>query len=299
MLILYAMQPILVKDRKTGQIIEEQVFGDFAVKLLYGNSSSILREFLSKNPFVSRFYGWWQRGFWTKSSIQKFIQKYGLNTAEFEKQDFASFDEFFTRHLKEECRPLAFGDKVAVMPADARYRFFPSINGKEIFSIKGRGMALRDLLQDEILAEQFEGGSMVIARLCPVDYHRFHFPLSGKASPARLIPGPLYSVNPWALCCQPSILCENKRMVTTLENSHFGKVAYIEVGATCVGSIHQTYEANKIVAKGQEKGYFSFGGSCLILLFEKDRISFDADLCGSSLEIYCQMGQSLGQALNK
>lgn len=292
------MDPILVKDRKTGQILEEQVFGAFAVRILYGKTKSLLREFICKNAFVSHFYGWWQKRPWTKSTVKKFIDKYHINKQEFTKENFSSFNDFFTRHLKEECRPITFGEKVAVMPADARYRFFPHIEQETVFKVKNNHMSLAKLLQDADLASTFEGGSMVIARLCPVDYHRFHFPVSGKASKARVVQGALYSVNPWALKCCPSVLYENKRALTLIENPHFGTVAYIEVGATCVGTIHQTYDSEKEILKGQEKGYFSFGGSCLILLFQKDKIVFDEDLASSEGEIYCQMGQSLGRVVN-
>lgn len=286
------MQPILVKERKSGQIIEEQVFGELLVKMLYNKSGSFLRECFCRSPLVSRLYGWWQKQSWTKGTVQPFINKYHIDSQEFEKQDFASFNDFFTRHLKEECRPIAYGDKVAVIPADGRYRFFPTIHGDQLFDVKDHRVTLGALLKSD--PRPYIGGSMVIARLCPVDYHRFHFPVSGHASVAREIPGALYSVNPWALQCAPDILMRNKRMITEIDSPHFGKVLFLEIGATCVGTIIQTYQPGQTVIKGQEKGYFSFGGSCLIMLFEKGRITFDADLLDSPHEIYCQMGQSLG-----
>lgn len=291
------MKPILVKERKSGQIFEEQVFGGFAVRLLYGKEKSFLRALISKNRFVSAFYGWWQKRSWSRHSIKTFIEKYGVNKEEFEKQEFSSFNDFFTRRLKEEARPIAYGDKVAVMPADARYHFFPTIDQETFYQVKNTKLTLEQLVQDKELAQQYVGGSMVIARLCPTDYHRFHFPVEGKASAARFIEGPLYSVNPWALLTKPSILIENKRAITEIDSPYFGKVLYIEIGATCVGTIVETYEKDKIVAKGQEKGYFSFGGSCIILLFQKGKIAFDEDLLNASHEIHCLMGESLGKAL--
>src|SRR6202044_707631 len=108
--------------------------------------------------------------------------------------------------------------------------------------------------KNDALAEQFANGSVVLARLCPCDYHRFHFPCDAIPGPAKLINGPLYSVNPIALCKNLSILSENKRMITELETDHFGKVLYIEVGATNVGSIHQTFTPYQRYKKGDEKG---------------------------------------------
>ncbi len=293
------MEPILVKDRKTGSLIKEQVFGALALKILYTRPQCCIRNFVSKNSFISKVYGWWQKQPWTKASVNKFIKNYHIDSKEFAKNKFDSFNDFFTRELKEECRPLSYGERVAIMPADGRYFFFQKIDEETCFNVKSSPMNLEKLLQDKELAARFKEGSMVISRLCPVDYHRFHFPCDGKASPAYPIKGPLYSVNPWALKKDPSILWENKRVITFLESEAFGTILYIEVGATCVGTIHQTYQTGAVV-KGQEKGYFSFGGSCLILLFEKGRIAFDADLLSSGpLEIYCQMGESLGQAPSK
>ena len=140
---------------------------------------------------------------------------------------------------------------------------------------------------------------MVIARLCPIDYHRFHFPFSCTPSKSTLLNGALFSVNPLALKKNIRIFSENKRSLTSLKTDKFGDVLFIEVGATCVGGIFQTYTPNQAVVKGQEKGYFSFGGSSLILLFEPGRIHFDADLIEASkkkIEIRGLLGQSMGRS---
>jgi phosphatidylserine decarboxylase len=138
---------------------------------------------------------------------------------------------------------------------------------------------------------------MVIARLCPVDYHRFHFPCDGLADTPQLINGPLYSVNPIALQRRFAILSENKRVITEIESELFGTVLFVEIGATAVGTIKQTFRPNQVVYKGQEKGYFEFGGSCIVLLFEENRIVFDADLVANTkqgFETLVKFGESLG-----
>jgi phosphatidylserine decarboxylase len=140
---------------------------------------------------------------------------------------------------------------------------------------------------------------MLISRLCPVDYHRFHFPVAGTPAESRLINGWLYSVSPVALRRSLRYLVENKREVTLVESPVFGRVAVIEVGATNVGSIRQTFVPGRAVAKGDEKGLFAFGGSCVITLFERGRMRFDADLLASSaecVEVYAKMGDRLGEA---
>jgi phosphatidylserine decarboxylase len=175
---------------------------------------------------------------------------------------------------------------------------FPNIAEADGFWVKGKKFSLEALLQDRELSKRYEQGAMVIARLCPVDYHRFHFPVECVPGPAHLINGSLYSVNPMALKRTIEILSENKRMLTKLKTKDFKEVLFIEVGATYVGSIHQTYASGATYLKGEEKGYFSFGGSCLILLFEPDTIQFDKDLIDASQrkrEVRGLLGQSLGR----
>jgi len=140
---------------------------------------------------------------------------------------------------------------------------------------------------------------MLISRLCPVDYHRFHFPVSGTPGEPRLINGWLYSVSPVALRRNIRYLVENKRVVTLIESAAFGTVAMIEVGATNVGTIRQGFVPGRAVAKGEEKGLFAFGGSCVITLFQRGRIRFDEDLVRTSaeqMEVYARMGDRLGEA---
>src|SRR5690606_11137407 len=142
-------------------------------------------------------------------------------------------------------------------------------------------------------------GTLIFSRLCPVDYHRFHFPVAGIPSAPKLIKGSLYSVNPIALRDRLAYVWENKRMLTEIVTEGFGTVLFLEIGATCVGSIIQTYEPDKAVSKGDEKGYFQFGGSSTIVIFEKDRISLDSDILTQSSiprELYARMGDRMGEA---
>ena len=140
---------------------------------------------------------------------------------------------------------------------------------------------------------------MLISRLCPVDYHRFHFPVAGVPAENRLINGWLYSVSPVALRRNIRYLVENKRELTLIDAPAFGTVAMLEVGATNVGSILQSFTAGRPVEKGAEKGFFAFGGSCVITLFARDRIRFDDDIVAQSAqgrETYARMGDRLGTA---
>jgi phosphatidylserine decarboxylase len=250
---------------------------------------------LARSPLFSRFYGFLQKHSRSARKIAAFIRFYEIDQSEFLETQFRSFNDFFIRKLKKESRPLIADRRTLTMPADGRYFVYPEF---EHFIVKGKDFSIRDFLQNDALAEIYSKGSMVIARLCPTDYHRFHFPCDGVPSKAQSIHGHLYSVNPLALKKRMAIFCENKRMITEFDTEDFGKVLYIEIGATSVGSIHQTYNPGQRVCKGEEKGYFEFGGSCLVLLFEKGRIQFDQDLIENTrnkLETRANFGDSLGR----
>lgn len=299
------MSAILFIDRQSGQKQVEKVYGGEAIRLLYGNwMFAPLKALVSRFSFCSAVYGWWQKQPWTKSKIQPFIEEYGVDASEFLEpvSAFNSFNDFFIRKLKPQARPVVFEANTAVIPADGRYYFYQNISHADGFMVKGKKFSLAELLGDNELAAEYELGSMVLARLCPSDYHRYHFPVEGIPVAAKLINGALYSVNPFAVKQNIEIFTENKRAVTLIESQKFGTVAYVEVGATNVGSINQTYVPGQKVHKGDEKGFFAFGGSALVLLFKKGTIQFDADLLeatASGFEIRCLMGQSMGKQENQ
>lgn len=254
---------------------------------------------LARLPFFSKFFGWWQRLPFTKKKIIPFIYKYEVDSSEFAHTPdlYCSFDAFFTRKLKENIRVLAEG---VIAPADGRYLFYQNISICDGFVVKGKKFSLEKLLGSSSLASQYAHGSMAIARLCPSDYHRFHFPIDCTPSVSQVINGPLFSVNPIAVKQNIHLLTENKRVITALETKEHGIVLFIEIGATNVGSIQQTFSPQKFYKKGEEKGFFSFGGSSIILLFEEGKIQFAKDLLLNSMhhiETLCLFGQSLEENL--
>ncbi len=301
------MNKILYIDRKTKQRKREKIYGHLFLQMFYGEGFfsrlffHTILPFMARISFFSRFYGFLQKSSFSRFKVRPFIETFKVDASEFlhPVESFKSFNEFFIRRLKPNARPIKSGDETAVLPADGRYFVFENCSTVDGFLIKGQKFSLIELLRDEQLAKRYEDASMAIARLCPADYHRFHFPCECVPGPARLINGPLFSVNPLALRKNIHFLTENKRMISCLETTHFGSVLFIEIGATCVGTIHQTYTPGFPVAKGDEKGYFSFGGSCIILLFEANRIAFDTDLIEASsqkIETLGLFGQSLGTA---
>jgi phosphatidylserine decarboxylase len=298
-----APAPILFYNRHTKTIETEVVYGGGWLRWTYGSGLGRLAlNLLVKRAIVSRYYGWRMSLRDSANRILPFIIDYNLDVDEFAKKPltFKTFNEFFYRALKPGARPIAEGERVAVLPADGRHLAIQNMDVAEGFYAKGQRFDLRSFLGEEALAAKFAGGSLLISRLCPVDYHRFHFPVSGMPDEPRLINGWLYSVSPIALRRNLAYLWENKRMVTLVESPVFGTVAVCEIGATMVGSIFQSFVQGRAVAKGEEKGLFKFGGSCVVTLFQPGRIKFDADLVQQSadgLEVYARMGERLGEAV--
>jgi len=297
------MDKIVYFDRYSQQECVEKVYGDKALRWTYGTlAGRISLNVLVKRALFSHWYGWRMDRPGTRGKIAKFIDDYELDASEFERDvdGFANFNEFFYRKLKPESRPVDPNPRTVVFPADGRHLCIPDISRCDGLFVKGEMFDLATLLVDSDLAAKYAEGSLLLSRLCPVDYHRFHFPAAGVPGATRLINGPLYSVNPIALCQNIHILTTNKRSVTELQTERFGTVLVMEIGATCVGGIQQTYEPGLPVSKGDEKGYFRFGGSSTITIFEPGRIQFDDDLVENSKqnrELYARIGDHMGRTV--
>ena len=269
-------------DRKKNKIIEDKIYYKSAIEFLYSNNffSKAFLSLFAKWSFLSKFYGFLNSKKFSKFKIRSFIDHFKINQDEFVKnvKDFRSFNDFFIRKLKPESRKIDPDENTLVLPCDGRFLAYQNIDDFFSFSIKKQTFDLKSFLNDEALAKQYENGSMLLSRLAPEDYHRFHFPIDCKPSDTKLINGYLYSVNPIALRQNIKILSQNKRMLTVLKTKNFSDILYIEIGATNVGSIKQSFSPNKEYKKGEEKGYFSLGASAIVLLFEKNTIVFDKDL---------------------
>jgi len=295
-------------DRYARALKVEDVYGERWLRLAYGSPLGRLAVWLAvRRAFFSSFYGWKMNLRSSALRVLPFIAQYNVDVDEFAKSafDFKTFNEFFFRALRPESRPIAAGGKVAVFPADGRHLAFPDVDAAAGFYAKGEKFTLAELLgegglpeNERPLARQFAGGAMLISRLCPVDYHRFHFPVGGVPGEPRRINGSLYSVHPLALLRNIRYLVQNKRDLTLIESAEFGTVAMLEIGATNVGSIRQVFVPGRAAGKGEEKGFFAFGGSCVITLFARGRIRFDADIAAQSaqnVETYARMGDRLGE----
>jgi len=294
------MQEIRFFNRRTGKVETEKVYGEGFLRWTYETwLGRVALHALVKRAFFSAWYGRRMDAPSSRQKIVPFIERYELDSAEFvdPPERFGTFNEFFYRKLKPEARPVDGDPNSLVLPADGRHLLIPDLADHSNFWVKGSQFDLAKLVGDPTQVERFRGGSALISRLCPVDYHRFHFPCAGVSGSPVAMNGALYSVNPIALIERPSILWENKRYRTRLVSETFGEVLYFEVGATCVGSVVHTAPSETAVLKGAEKGYFRFGGSSLVTLFERGRVDWAEDLLSWSakgLEVYGKMGEVAG-----
>jgi phosphatidylserine decarboxylase len=250
-------------------------------------------------------------GAMTTGLIRWFVGKYGVNMAEAENPDiasYASFNDFFTRALKEGARPLADADFVC--PVDGAISQFGAIDDHQIFQAKGHRFTTAQLVGgDTALAAHFQHGSFANLYLSPKDYHRLHMPCDGRLTRMIYVPGALFSVNPTTARGVPGLFARNERVVCVFESDEHGPFVMTLVGATIVGSMatvwhgvvnpprlaricEWSYDDQQIVLrKGQEMGRFLLG-STIVMLFRKDTIAFNPDWAP---ERKVRLGESMGQ----
>ena len=239
-------------NRETGKTETELTPGEKLMEILYSTIPGKLPlELLVKRKIVSSLMGKYMSSKLSRKRISKFINDYSIDMSLFVEAEYENFNQFFARKIKPECRPI--GENI-VSPADGKIMGYQNVSDINKIFVKGTEFTLSGFLQNSSLTEKYKNGSMLIVRLAPVDYHRFHFPADGKVSKTETIKGDYYSVSPIALKEKVDLLFRNKRTISTLTNEKYGDILISEVGATMVGSIIQTYDYNQSVKKGKEKG---------------------------------------------
>jgi phosphatidylserine decarboxylase/Ca2+-binding EF-hand superfamily protein len=265
------------------------------------------------------------------AELPAFVRAFGIDLAQYEARplsSYRSFNEFFARRFRPEARPVfePLDAGVAVCPVDGRVLVFPAIDEAARLFVKGEEVFdLATLLGgDAAAAALYAGGSMLVGRLTPGDYHWFHVPVAGTMQHQREVGRGLDSTHPIALfqeealrgggqdgapaavaaaaAGEPHVFCRNKRVVQELYSPEFGCVAVVAVGSVMEGSVHVTLEEGEKVAKGTPHGLFQYGGSTVILLFQPKRIVFDNDLVQSSrdgVETFVPVNSRIGLSAAK
>lgn len=273
-----------------------QTAQDKLLRLMYSTAAGriLLKPLVC--PAVSSFAGALLNTGFSRLFIRRFIHSAGINMQDFEKKEYVSYNDFFTRKIRPGARTISGTEQTLISPCDC-YASAYEITQDSLLHVKHTTYTIASLLRSRKLAQHFQGGYALILRLTVCDYHRYCYAATGTQSKSYRIPGIFHTVNPVAGDYFP-IYKENSREYTVIHSEHFGEVLQMEVGALMVGKIVNHKETCP-VKRGEEKGYFEFGGSTLILLLQKDAVNLRADLLkntAAGYETQLQMGNPLGDA---
>ena len=265
-----------------------------AAKFLYRNKlgRGVLKILV--RPWVSKTVGRFMDSRLSKPMIKSFIKKNGIDLNDYLGAPYKNYNDFFTRKIKDGRRIFDMSPAALCAPCDSALSVYPITSGS-LFSIKGGSYSCAALLGDGQLAEQFERGTCLVFRLAVTDYHRYSFFDSGKTLSTKYIPGVFHTVRPVALE-RYDFYKENSRSVTVMETENFGTAAFVEVGALLVGKIKN--HPVSAFSKGEEKGYFEFGGSTCVLLLKESAAKIDDEILANTaagFESKVRLGERIGE----
>lgn len=288
----------LIADRE-GNIIQENTMQDRFLEWMYTHKLGrlILKPLIL--PIVSKTGGRVLESGVSKILIRPFIRRHGIDMTEYEKKNYGSYNDFFTRKLISGARKMEWAPEVFISPCDGCLSVW-KLSMECTFSVKHTRYTAAGLLRSTKLAERYSGGYVWIFRLRVKDYHRYVYVDCGSESEGFYIPGVFHTVNPAAGDRMP-IYKENTREYSLLRTENFGTVLQMEVGALFVGRI-ENRRGEKSVRRGQEKGNFAFGGSTVILITQSGRVQPDKDILENSrrgIETQVRLGERIGRKENK
>ena len=243
---------------------------------------------------VSKFFGLLMDCPASRIFIRGFIKRNNIEMDEYTTTKYKSFNAFFVREIKKEVRHFPDCEQDLAAPCDGKLTAYP-ITADSAFHIKKSVYTIDGLLREKELADEFIDGTCLIFRLTPNDYHRYSYIDDGEVLCRKRIKGVLHTVRPISQH-RYNIYAQNTREYTIMQTKNFGKVIQIEVGALFVGRV-KNYMAEGSFQRGDEKGVFEFGGSTIVLLFQKDAVTIDDAICTNTQqdkETVVRMGYTIG-----
>ena len=253
----------------------------------------ILRPLVSK-PFSS-FSGRLMDTRASKVLIKSFVRNNGIHVEDYETDNINCFNDFFCRKILSGLRPVDRTPEHLISPCDGLLHVYP-ISQDLVLPVKQSGYTISSLLRNPSLARRYEGGWCMVFRLCVSHYHRYCYPDDAFCSREVRIPGVYHTVRPTALEALP-VFVENTREYCLLKTQHFGTMIQMEVGAMLVGRICNPGSPG-MVQRGQEKGFFQYGGSTIILLLQKDRVRItDPEVLDHETPV--RMGQMIAEGIRQ
>lgn len=291
-------EPIRYFNRRSGTIEEELVYRRGFMDFMYGTRLGLcLTEFVFKRPLFTRLYTLDRRSARSRPTIAAFIDRYDLDPSEFLRpvDAYGSFNDFFKRRLQPGARPIDADPTRLIAPGDGKLLALPIDQGR-VFPVKGHSFALDELVGDRAIAASFQGGWCLILRLCPPDYHRFCFVDGGSHGAVTSLGGSHYSVSLLAQRLGLPIFTQNHRTFCLVDTHGFGTVLQMEVGSFSVGKIALHSWMGGTCARGEEKGWFEFGASTLVVLIAPGIVDIDGDILDHSrrhIETLVLMGEGI------
>lgn len=254
----------------------------------------IILKVIVLNSFIPKMVGKFMDSSISRIIIRPFIKTYKMSLDDYESVKYSNFNDFFTRKIKKEKRIIAMNQEHFIAPCDSKLTCY-CISDNLTFKVKQSVYSVSSIIKDNNLSKKFDGGVVMVFRLSPNDYHRYCFIDEGKIINNYKISGFFHTVNPIAYD-KYNVFKENTRECTYLNTKNFGDIMQIEVGALLVGKIKNIKSSGKFY-KGEEKGFFMYGGSTIILILEKDKIIVDYEIEKNSLngyETYVKYGEKIG-----
>ncbi len=285
---------IKVYDRKLKTTVVQKQFKEGYLKFFYKTvMGRILLKYIFATKTFSNLYAVSMNSKRSVKKIKPFVEKYNIDMSHYQTTSYSSFNDFFVRKINCGKRPCAPDQKDLISPADAKLLVY-GIDNDLRMNIKNSVYKVNELLRDDKLGEQYQNGQCLVFRLTVDDYHRYHYIDDGYIKYHRTINGVLHTVGPVS-AERYRVYIENHREVSVLETENIGEFIQIEIGAILVGKItnHQVISFKR----GDEKGYFSFGGSTIVLLFKDGAIKIDPDILEFSqkgIETRVRMGEKIG-----
>lgn len=270
---------INIKDSKSLIFLYKTIPGRIILKLITKPIFSKPMEKLTKTK-LSKIY------------IKKIIKNNNINIDDYENKDYESFNDFFTRKVKKSKRNQKSTKKQLISPCDSKITIY-KIDDKLTINVKNSKYTIENLIKEKI-GKEFKNGICIVLRLSVEDYHRYHAFDNYEVIRNKKIKGLLHTVNPISYE-NYKVFTENQREVSLLKTENFKEVYQIEVGALNIGKIHNKKETK--YKKNDERGYFSFGGSTIILLFQNNILKIDKDIenwSKKNIEVKVEYGDVIG-----
>jgi phosphatidylserine decarboxylase len=287
--------PLPVWDRQGGKLVTEWM--DDHQATYESEPQRSVTQWVKSQPLYDRLYAAYENTRWSTRQIEPFVRKYHIDMNEFEPVPYRSFAEFFDRRFRAGVRkfPSAPGEMGAF--AEARYFAWDKLEAEQQFPVKGYSLSAEQILGTVQRARPFVGGPVLLVRLAPVDYHRVHYPDHGRTLDHDRLGHRLWTVNWHALLNKQDILFSNERNLNILETRHFGRIAFVEVGALSVGRIVQVHPLDEPFQRGEEKSVFRFGGSAIVVFGEPGAWRPSDDLLTytkKGVETLVRLGEPMG-----